>query len=81
MPDSYHTRMGGESTVRQLVEHFYDLMNELETAHELRKRHAADLTEARHKLFMVLYGWMGGSPLSIEKYGHPKLRQRQHRSA
>lgn len=81
MTDSYYTRMGGESTVRQLVERFYDLMNELETAYEIRKLHAADLTEARNKLFMFLCGWLGGPPLYIEKYGHPKLRQRQHRSA
>ena len=76
MTDSYYTRMGGESTVRQLVERFYDLMNELEAAQEIRKLHAADLSEARLKLFMFLCGWLGGPPLYIEKYGHPKLRQR-----
>lgn len=81
MSVTYYTRMGGESTVRQLLERFYDLMNELETAHELRKRHAADLTVERHKSFMVLYGWLGGSPLSIGKYDHPKLHQRHHCSA
>lgn len=76
MIDSYYTRMGGETTLRQLVDRFYDLMNDLEAARGIRQLHAADLTEARNKLFMFLCGWMGGPQLYIEKYGHPKLRQR-----
>jgi hemoglobin len=76
MSDSYFTRMGGETAVRQLVDRFYDLMDTLEAARGIRHLHAADLTEARNKLFMFLCGWMGGPQLYIEKYGHPKLRQR-----
>jgi hemoglobin len=76
MSDSYFTRMGGETAVRQLVDRFYDLMDTLEAARGIRQIHAADLTEARNKLFMFLCGWMGGPQLYIDKYGHPKLRQR-----
>ena len=76
MTDSYYTRIGGETAVRQLVDRFYDLMNELEGARGIRQLHAADLTDARNKLFMFLCGWLGGPQLYVEKYGHPKLRQR-----
>ena len=76
MSDSYFTRMGGETAVRQLVDRFYDLMDTLEAARGIRQIHAADLSDARNKLFMFLCGWMGGPQLYIEKYGHPKLRQR-----
>lgn len=74
--DSYFTRIGGETAIRQLVDRFYDRMDELEAAKGIRQLHAADLTDARNKLFMFLCGWMGGPQLYIEKYGHPKLRQR-----
>lgn len=76
MSDSYFTRMGGEIAVRQLVDRFYDLMDTLEAARSIRQIHAANLSDARNKLFMFLCGWMGGPQLYIEKYGHPKLRQR-----
>jgi hemoglobin len=42
----------------------------------IRAYHAKDLTEAREKLFMFLAGWTGGPQLYIERYGHPRLRQR-----
>ncbi|HEX5635954.1 MAG TPA: group II truncated hemoglobin [Gammaproteobacteria bacterium] len=76
MTDNYFTRMGSETAVRQLVDRFYDLMDELEAARDIRQLHAPDTSEARDKLFMFLCGWLGGPPLYIEKYGHPKLRQR-----
>jgi hemoglobin len=76
MTDSYFTRMGGETAVRRLIDRFYDLMNEVDTAQDIRQLHAVDLTEARNKLFMFLCGWLGGPQLYVEKYGHPRLRQR-----
>lgn len=68
--------MGGEAVVQQLVTRFYDLMDQLEAARDIRQLHNPDLTEARSKLFLFLCGWLGGPPLYIEKYGHPRLRQR-----
>lgn len=76
MTDSYFTRMGGETAVRRLIDRFYDLMNELDTARDIRQLHAVDLTESRNKLFMFLCGWLGGPQMYVEKYGHPRLRQR-----
>lgn len=51
-------------------------MDELPEAYEIRKMHAPDLKQAEEKLFMFLCGWMGGPPLYIEQYGHPRLRMR-----
>lgn len=75
MQITHYERLGGEKAVRELVDRFYDLMDSGDVL-ELRKIHAPDLTDARQKLFMFLSGWLGGPSLYIEKYGHPRLRQR-----
>ena len=67
---------GGTEKIRQLVETFYDIMETDPKASPIRAYHAKDLTEAREKLFMFLTGWTGGPALYIERYGHPRLRQR-----
>ncbi|MFA6178509.1 MAG: group II truncated hemoglobin [Candidatus Methylopumilus sp.] len=68
--------LGGVEQIRALVERFYDVMDSDPKATGLRAMHAADLTEAREKLFMFLTGWTGGPQLYIERYGHPMLRAR-----
>lgn len=73
---THYERIGGEEGVRRLVDRFYDLMDSLPEAYGIRKLHAADLDSARGKLFMFLSGWMGGPQLFVEKFGHPRLRQR-----
>ncbi len=68
--------LGGEPRVRALVERFYDLMD-LEPGYTaLRAAHGSDLTVARQKLYQFLSGWLGGPPLYVEQYGHPRLRMR-----
>jgi hemoglobin len=67
---------GGIEKIRALVETFYDIMDSDQKAAPIRAYHAKDLTEAREKLFMFLAGWTGGPQLYIERYGHPRLRQR-----
>ncbi len=67
---------GGVEKIRDLVETFYDIMDSDPKAAPIRTYHAKDLTEAREKLFMFLTGWTGGPQLYIERYGHPRLRQR-----
>ena len=67
---------GGAEKVRELVETFYVIMDSDPKAAPIRAYHAQDLTEAREKLFMFLVGWTGGPALYIERYGHPRLRQR-----
>ena len=68
--------LGGETGVRALVDRFYDLMDSSLEAKDVRALHAASLKSSRDKLYMFLSGWSGGPPLYIEKFGHPRLRQR-----
>jgi len=76
MENTHYERLGGEKSVRELVDRFYDLMDSRSDVRELRNIHAPDLHDARNKLFMFLSGWLGGPSLYIEKFGHPRLRQR-----
>ena len=73
---SLYELIGGEIGLRALVERFYDLMDSSPEAAQIRALHAANLKQSREKLFMFLSGWSGGPSLYIEKYGHPRLRQR-----
>jgi hemoglobin len=68
--------IGGEAAVRKLVDRFYDLMDTLPAAQGIRALHPASLAGSREKLFMFLSGWLGGPPLFVEKFGHPRLRAR-----
>ncbi|MCI0525303.1 MAG: group II truncated hemoglobin [Acidobacteria bacterium] len=76
MTRTLYESIGGEPTVRALVERFYDLMDTLPEAAGIRALHPETLDESREKLFMFLSGWMGGPPLYIERFGHPRLRAR-----
>ena len=69
-------RFGGLDGVRAIVDRFYDLMDARPDARELRDLHGADLMSAREKLFAFLCGWLGGPPLYVRQYGHPRLRAR-----
>lgn len=71
-----YEQMGGEKTVRQLVERFYFLMDTLPEAYEIRKMHPKDLRNSIEKLFKFLSGWLGGPQLYVEEFGHPRLRAR-----
>ncbi len=75
-PDSLFEKLGGESGVRKLVDHFYDQMDALDEAREVRDLHPADLTDSRQKFFEFLCGWTGGPQLYVAKHGHPRLRAR-----
>lgn len=69
-------RLGGEPGVRRLVDRFYDLMDELDEARDIRLMHPDDLTGSRDKLWMFLCGFLGGPPLYVQQHGHPRLRAR-----
>lgn len=71
-----YEQLGGEEGVRRLVDRFYDLMEQDPLVNDIRQMHARSLRGSREKLFMFLSGWLGGPGLYIEKYGHPRLRQR-----
>jgi len=73
---SLYELIGGETGLRALVERFYDVMDSAPEAAQIRALHPESLKQSREKLFMFLSGWSGGPSLYIEKYGHPRLRQR-----
>lgn len=73
---SIYEMLGGESGLRSLVERFYNIMKSYPEAKELRAMHARNLKRSSEKLFMFLSGWSGGPQLYMEKYGHPRLRQK-----
>ena len=75
-PQTPYDRIGGEATIRRLVERFYDLMETTPDGQAARAIHAADLAPSREKLFMYFSGWLGGPPLFTDRYGHPMLRRR-----
>lgn len=76
MENSHYQRIGGEPAARALVQRFYQLMDSLPEAAVIRTMHARNLKGSEEKLFLFLSGWLGGPPLYVEKYGHPRLRQR-----
>jgi hemoglobin len=74
--NSLYCLIGGATKLRALVDRFYDIMDSSPEAKEIHAYHAKSLNQSREKLFMFLSGWSGGPALYVEKYGHPRLRQR-----
>lgn len=75
-PSTPYERIGGEKAVRELVDRFYDYMDSLPEARDIRSLHAKSLHVSREKLFLFLSGWLGGPDLYVQRYGHPRLRAR-----
>ncbi|MEZ4367320.1 MAG: group II truncated hemoglobin [Kofleriaceae bacterium] len=73
---SPYDAIGGDATVRRLVDRFYDLMDTLPEAATVRAMHATSLASSRDKLHLFLTGWLGGPQVYVERYGHPRLRAR-----
>lgn len=74
--------LGGEQTVRRLVEHFYDAMGRHEPA--LTHLHRCDengqvCRESRDRFALFLIGWLGGPDDYVNQFGHPRLRMRHGR--
>ena len=51
-------------------------MDSLPEAREIRALHPPTLEGSRDKLCWFLVGWLGGPPMYIERFGHPRLRAR-----
>ncbi len=59
----------GEDGIGELVDAFYDAMDEMPQAARVRAMHKENLDEVRDKLKDYLTGWMGGPPLYHRKTG------------
>ena len=71
-----YDRLGGEAGVRALVDRFYDHMDTLPEAALIRALHPSSLKTSRDKLHWFMVGWLGGPPLYVQRFGHPRLRAR-----
>ncbi|MEP1469448.1 MAG: group II truncated hemoglobin [Halieaceae bacterium] len=69
--DTYQTpyQILGDQGIRDLTSAFYDVMDTLPEAAEVRAMHAQDLGPMKEKLADYLTGWMGGPPLYADKHG------------
>ncbi len=76
MPETHYELIGGEQTIRALVDRFYDLMDAKPEAAGIRALHPESLEGSRNKLYWFLVGWMGGPQMYVERFGHPRLRGR-----
>ena len=68
--------LGGEAAIHQLVNRFYELMDELPEAYTVRQIHPESQKGSAESLFEYLSGWFGGPQLYVAKKGHPRLRMR-----
>ncbi len=59
----------GEAGVRRLADTFYEVMDELPQAAEVRAMHARNLDAIKRKLAAYLTGWMGGPPVYLAMTG------------
>lgn len=70
-------QFGGENALRELVEHFYDLIETLPQAARLRELHQEGhgLAHTRVQQFDFLSGFMGGRPYFMETHRHMNVRE------
>jgi hemoglobin len=73
--------VGGEPTIRALSRRFYELMDTLPEASRVRAVHPPSLAGSEEKFYEYMTGYLGGPPLYIDKYGHPRLRSRHFGAA
>ena len=73
--------IGGDAAVKALVKRFYDLMDTLPEARNCRAIHPENLQDSEAKFYEYLTGYLGGPPVYVEKYGHPRLRSRHFGAA
>ena len=59
----------GQDGVKALASAFYDAMNELPLAADIRAMHAENLDDIKRKLAAYLTGWMGGPPVYLAMTG------------
>ena len=70
-------QMGGEDALRDLVETFYDLVETLPEAEQLRVLHmdGHGLAHTRVEQFEFLSGFLGGRQYYMEKHRHMNVKE------
>ena len=76
-PTTPYERLGGREVLRELVDRFYDLMDQDPAYAALRAMHAPDLAPMRESLTGFLTGWSGGPR---DWFGAGKCVMGAHRS-
>ena len=59
----------GDEGIRALADAFYEAMDSLTEAADIRAMHAANLDDIKRKLAAYLTGWMGGPPVYLALKG------------
>lgn len=67
--DATYQAIGEYNGLVKLVNDFYDAMETLPEAENIRNMHHKDLTESQDKLVHFLSGWMRGPNIYQAKYG------------
>lgn len=69
--------IGGETSLKELVETFYDLIETLPEGSNLRRLHSRGhgIDHARVEQFNFLSGFMGGRQYYLEKHGHMDVKK------
>lgn len=75
--NSLYSRLGGEKTVRDVVEVFYDIIDFEPEGHALKLLHLRGhgVAHSRIEQFNFLSGFLGGPKLYAEKHGHSNVRE------
>lgn len=70
---STYELIGGEPTIRQIVNHFYP---KVQQHPDLKDIFPEDITPVMEKQFLFLTQFFGGPPLYTQENGHPMMRAR-----
>jgi hemoglobin len=73
---SLYEALGGQKSIEQLVQVFYDLVEKHPEAHLLHLLHLRGngIAHSRLEQFNFLSGFLGGPKLYVEKHGHSNVR-------
>jgi hemoglobin len=70
---SMYEALGGEKTIRAIVEAFYPIV---QSNPEIGPLFPEDIQPVMDKQYLFLTQFFGGPPLFSEQYGHPMMRAR-----
>lgn len=74
---SLFAELGGEETIRRLVETFYDIVEQDADAEPLHRLHLRGhgVAHSREEQFNYLCGFFGGPSHYVQKHGHSRLKE------